>query len=76
MLTGVVDYERYGLPDMDVCIGRFEGRSMELGPRVVSDPRRSFNGVRGGFEEFWSIGDREAPILRAIFSWQLARVYA
>jgi hypothetical protein len=31
--------ERYGLPDMDVHMGRFEGRNMGLGPRVLGSPR-------------------------------------
>jgi hypothetical protein len=44
--------------------------------QVVEDPRRGFNGVRGGFEELWSLGEREVLILRAISSRQLTRVYA
>jgi hypothetical protein len=36
---------------------------MGLGLWVIKDPRRGFNGVRGGFEELWSIGDPEVLIL-------------
>ena len=33
VLTGVVDYERYGLPDIGVYTSRFEDRNMMLGTR-------------------------------------------
>jgi hypothetical protein len=44
--------------------------------RAVECPLRGYNDLQGGFEELWSIGDREVPVLRAITSRQLTRVYA
>jgi hypothetical protein len=44
-----VEYRRSGLPGIGVYTSRFEGRNTRLGPSVVEDPRRGFNGVRGGF---------------------------
>jgi hypothetical protein len=35
VLTGVVDYERYGLPDFGVCTRRFEGRYIWSGQQGV-----------------------------------------
>ena len=73
---GAVQYSRSGRPDVDVCTSRFEPLSHLLGPWVVESPLRGYNDLQGGFEELWSIGDREVPVLRAISSRQLARVYA
>jgi hypothetical protein len=36
---------RYGLPDTDVDMSRFEGRNMVLAPGVVEDLRHAFNVV-------------------------------
>jgi hypothetical protein len=44
---------RYGLPDMDVDMSRFEGRNTRLSPRVVEGPPHGFNDVYSGFEELW-----------------------
>ena len=48
-----VCYERYGLPDTDVDMSRFEGRNTRLSARVVEDPPHGFNDVYSGFEELW-----------------------
>ena len=55
MLTGVVDYERYGSPDIGVCTRQFEGRNTRLSPRIVEGPPHGFNNVYSGFEELWRI---------------------
>ena len=55
-----VHYQKYGLPDMDVYISRFEGRNTGLGSSAIQDSRRGFNGIRGGFGGLWSkSADRE-----------------
>jgi hypothetical protein len=46
---------RYGLPDTDVDMSRFEGRNTRLSPRVVEGPPHGFNDVYSGFEELWRI---------------------
>jgi hypothetical protein len=38
VLTGMVDYERYSLPDFGVYISRFEGLHIWSGRRVIEDP--------------------------------------
>jgi hypothetical protein len=48
---GVLHYERYGCPNLGVCIRWFEGSNMGLGSGVVEDPSRDFSGVQGGFGE-------------------------
>ena len=45
VLRGVGDYERYGLPDMDVCMSQFEGRSMVSGPGLSKDPLIGYRDV-------------------------------
>jgi hypothetical protein len=55
VLTGVVDYERQGLPDMDVYTSRFEGRNTRLSPRDAEGPPHGFNDFYSGFEELWRI---------------------
>ena len=46
---------RYGLPDTDVDMSRFEGRNTRLSPRVFEGPPHGFNDVYRGFEELWRI---------------------
>ena len=53
MLTGVVHYERAGLPDIGVGTRRFEGRNTRLSSRVVEGPPHGFNNVYSSFEELW-----------------------
>ena len=48
-------FERYGPPDVDVRMSRFEGRDMGLSPRVAEGSPHGFNDVYGGFEEPWRI---------------------
>jgi hypothetical protein len=44
--------------------------------RAVESPFIGYNDLQEGFEGLWSSGDREVPVLRAITSRQLTRVYA
>jgi hypothetical protein len=44
----VLNSEGYGLPDVDVCTNRFEGRNICLGPRVVEEPLLAYNDVQDG----------------------------
>ena len=52
-LRSLVHDGRYGLPDTDVDMSRFEGRNTRLSPRVVEGPPHSFNDVYSGFEKLW-----------------------
>jgi hypothetical protein len=64
---GVVDYERYGLPDIGVYISRLEGHSMGLGPRGHrgSTPRLQRRSRRP-WRAMVEVVDRRAP-RRTIF---------
>ena len=62
-----VEYRRSGLPGIGVYTSRFEGRYVWLGPRVVEDPRRGFNGARGGLGGPWSKSADRAVARRTIF---------
>lgn len=44
----MLNSEGYGLPDVDVCTNRFEGRNICLGPRVVEEPLLAYNDVQDG----------------------------
>jgi hypothetical protein len=54
-LRSPVHDRRYGLPDTDVGMSRFEGYNTRLSPRVVEGPPHGFNDVYSGFEELWRI---------------------
>jgi hypothetical protein len=70
VLTGVVDYERYGLPDMGVYISRFEGPYIWSGPQGLRGPilrlERSLRGLRRGVEHVAEARRRVGGLLRGV----------
>jgi len=47
---GAVCDQRFGYPDLDVCISRFEPLSYLLGPWAVKNPFVGYNDVLGSIE--------------------------
>jgi hypothetical protein len=58
--------ERYGPPGKDVCIGWHKAAARGW-VGVVEDPRRGFNGVRGGSGGLWSRSVDRGAARRPIF---------
>lgn len=75
VLTGAVDYERYGLPDTDVCTRRSEGRYVWSGPQGPRDHVlrvvRSLRGLRRAMVE----GSRSGAV-RSMIRWRNVQLNA